>query len=267
MTFFHTIILGIIQGLGEFLPISSSGHLYIIPWLLGWADHGLTFDIALHFGTAVAILIYFRRDWVRLIRAFFRLRPNKEQILSNPDQKLVVLLILATIPGAIIGLLLEKHAETAFRNPLLVGAALAIMGVILWWTDQRGKKSKSVATLSIKDALLIGIAQGLAVIPGVSRAGSTISAGLLLGLGREAAARFSFFMAMPIILGACILKLRHLTLDQLTLEFNLGVLIAGVTGYLAIGGLIRFVQTRSYLVFAYYRVALGALVWIVYFVR
>lgn len=260
MTFLQSIVLGIVQGLGEFLPISSSAHLILVPWLLGWADHGLTFDIALHLGTLVALLIYFRKDWFILARDVVLWRQGFQT-------KLGMLLVLGTIPGAVIGLILEKKVETVFRNPLQVGIILIIMGSILWILDRRGKKQREIQSLSVKDALLIGLAQGIAVIPGVSRSGSTISAALALGLTRESAARFSFLLSLPITAGACLLKLRHLTMADLTPEFFTGILTSFIFGYLAIGGLIRFLQTRSYGVFAIYRWILGLLVIVLYLNR
>lgn len=277
MTSFQSVILGIIQGIGEFLPISSSAHLIIIPWFLNWDDGGLTFDVALHAGTLVALLLYFRAEWFRLLQALFRFRGDSLKLLKNqntsllsPQQRelrLALFIIIATIPGALMGLALEKKAEHTFRNPSLIALNLAVMGAVLWICDRRGAKVKSIEQMDFKDALTIGLSQGLAVIPGISRAGITISTALVKGMHREAAARFSFFLSMPIIAGACILKLRHLTGADLTTPFLLGILAAAVSGYLAIGGLIRFLQQKSYGVFAAYRIVMAIAVWIVAFSR
>ncbi len=254
MDMIHSLILGVVQGIAEFLPISSSAHLIIIPWLLGWSeDGGLTFDVALHFGTLIAIIVYFRHEWVHLVKTFFRVGFKGK----TSDEKMPWFLILATIPGAIFGLLLEKKAETTFRNPGTIGATLAIMGVMLYLADRFSKRSKNLAQITLQDILLIGFAQGFALVPGVSRAGVTIMVGLLCGLDRESAAKFSFWLAMPITAGACLLKLRHLHGADLTPEFLVGVGAAAVFGFLSIGGLIRFLQKRSYGVFAFYRVVVG----------
>ena len=266
MTILQSVVLGIVQGLGEFLPISSSAHLILVPWLLGWDDGGLTFDVALHGGTLIALLVFFRKEWIQFGRALLRFKP---QNLTDPkslgqdiDLKVALYIIIATIPGAVIGLLLEKKAEHAFRDPRLVATTLALMGVILWLADKKGRKSKNLDTLNLGQALGIGVAQGLAVIPGISRSGVTITTALVQGFDREASARFSFFLSMPIIAGACVMKLRHLTGADLTPSFLFGVLAAAISGYLAIGILIRYLQKHSYGVFAVYRILVGVSVWI-----
>jgi len=263
MSLFQGVILGLVQGIAEFLPISSSAHLILIPWILAWDDGGLTFDIALHAGTLIALLIYFRNEWLGLAKGLMAYSKDK----TNRDGQMAIYIILATIPGAIMGLLLEKKAEHAFRDPRIVATNLAFMGFVLWIMDRKGKKTKKIEEISLKESLLIGVAQGFAVIPGFSRAGVTISTALIQGFDRESSARFSFFLSMPIIAGACLLKLRHLTMGDLTLPFLAGIFAAAVSGYLAIGGLIRFLQQRSYGVFAIYRVAAGLVVWILYSVR
>ncbi len=272
MTIIQSVVLGIVQGLGEFLPISSSAHLILVPWLLGWSDDGgLTFDIALHAGTLLSLLFYFRQEWLNLGRSLFRLRihhlTNLNSLESDGNLKTACLIIVATIPTAIIGVLLEKKAESAFRNPLLVGTNLALMGLLLWIYDRRSKKNKSLGNMKFWEAFGIGIFQGLAVVPGVSRSGITITCALAQGFDRKTSARFSFFLCMPIIAGACILKLRHLHLYEIDSVFISGVSAAAISGYFAIGGLIRFLQTRSFGVFAIYRFAIGLLVWGIYFGR
>lgn len=266
MDIFQSTLLGIVQGLSEFLPISSSAHLILVPWIFQWTDDGgLTFDVALHFGTFVALLIYFRKDWVHLTKAFLRLRPkhlNPEELNQDRELKMVLFIILATIPGAVLGLLLEKKAEEAFRSPTLVATDLAVMGVILWLIDTKFSKNKTLSTMRLREALMIGVAQGFALIPGVSRSGVTITMGRAFGFDRESAARFSFLLCMPIIAGACILKLRHLGMNDYTPQFITGILASAVSGYFVIGGLLKFLRTRSYAVFAIYRVAFGIFVWI-----
>lgn len=252
--------MGLVQGLGEFLPISSSAHLVLVPWLFRWQDPGLTFDIALHLGTLIAVAIYFWRDWLRLIGKGFT-------DTKSTDGKLFWYLVLATIPGAAIGYALEKQAETVFRNPLLIAFMLVVLGVILYWADRKSAKKTDVAHITLKTSFLIGISQALAIIPGVSRSGITMTTGLLLGMTREGAARFSFLLSAPIIFGAAAIKLPHIIAHPslITNEFLIGMLVAAVSGIASIGFLLRYVQTKTFLPFVWYRFALGALVVIVVF--
>jgi len=212
LSIFEAVILGIVQGMGEFLPISSSAHLVLVPWLMGWYYAGLTFDVALHMGTLIAVVAYFWKDWLKLIKAGFFKRPSTE---SN----LFWYLVVATIPGAVIGYLFEQQAETIFREPLLIGIMLILLGVVLYLADKLTPSKKLLEEVRLGDSLLIGISQALALIPGVSRAGATMTAGRLLGLNREAAARFSFLMSTPIIFGAGVMQLRHLTLEDINTSF------------------------------------------------
>src|SRR5204862_3367045 len=175
MTPLQAIALGIIQGLSEFLPISSSAHLTLAPWLFHWRDPGLAFDVALHFGTLIAVLWYFRAQWVALVGAAVGIVIHRR--VETEEERRVVYLIIATIPGAIAGLALEKYAESAFRDPKLIATVLIIMGVVLWWTDKRAAQDRPLASMRWIDALLIGLAQMFAIVPGVSRSGSTITAG------------------------------------------------------------------------------------------
>ncbi len=257
MTVFHAVVLGILQGLAEFLPISSSAHLALAPWLFGWPDPGLAVDVALHFGTLVAVLWYFRREWVRLVIAAKDIVINRA--VATEQQRLVVFLIIGTIPGAIAGKLLEKEAESAFRAPALVAAALMVLGVLLWAADRFAPQDKPVERMRWTDALLIGLAQMFAIIPGVSRSGSTITAGRALGMTRAGAAVFSFLLSMPIIAGAALLKLPQAVHEYgLSAPLVAGVVASAVSGWLAISVLLRFVTRNSYGVFALYRLLLGA---------
>lgn len=264
----QSIILGLVQGLGEFLPISSSGHLIIVPWIMGWEDHGLTFDVALHFGTLLSLIIFFRRDILTLIQYTIELiaRPGEisKKYQADHNSRLVVQIFLASIPGAVIGLLLEKKVETVFRFAPQVAVALAIMGFILWYVDRVGRKTETIKSLKLKHVLMIGFAQGLAVVPGISRSGSTISMALALGQTREDAARFSFLLALPITLGACLLKLKDIHESDLTLNFFSGIFVSFLSGLLAIGFLLKFVRTRSFGVFAIYRFFVSAVVLYLY---
>jgi undecaprenyl-diphosphatase len=258
----QAIILGLVQGLGEFLPISSSAHLVLVPWLFGWADPGMTFDIALHVGTFIAVVLYFWKDWLNLI----------SQGLTRPKEregKLFWYLVLATIPGAAIGYLLEHKAETIFRNPLLIAVMLIIMGGILFWVDRQGKKKIDVKHVSLKTSILIGLSQALAIIPGVSRSGVTMTTALVLGMTREGAARFSFLLSAPIIFGAAAIKMPQVIANpaMINTPFIVGMIVACISGLASIGFLLRFVQKKSFLPFALYRFMLGAVVIAVYAFR
>ena len=266
MTTFQALVLGILQGLGEFLPISSSAHLALAPWLFGWKDPGLAFDVALHFGTLLAVLWYFRKEWVALIVAALRI--VRQRKLETDEDRRVVYLIIATIPGAIAGKLLEEKAETVFRNPVLVASALILMGIVLWIVDARARQDRQLGTMRWKDALLIGLAQMFAIIPGVSRSGSTMTAGRALTFTRESAAVFSFLMSMPIIAAAATLKLPDAIHQYgITTPFVVGVVSSALSGWLAIAVLLRYVTRNSFGVFAVYRIIVGAGVLLVVLLR
>ena len=259
MTVFQALILGIIQGLSEFLPISSSAHLALAPWILHWPDPGLAFDVALHFGTLLAVLWYFRTEWLALLIAAKDIVVRRR--VESERERRVLYLIVATIPGAIAGLALEKQAEGTFRDPRLVAAALIVMGILLWVVDRFAARDRVLSSMTWRDALLTGVAQMFAIIPGVSRSGSTITAGRGLRFNREDAAVFSFLMSMPIIAAAAVLKLPQAIHEQgLSAPMIVGILASAVSGWLAITVLLRLVIRHSYGVFAVYRVVLGAAV-------
>jgi len=257
---FQAIVLGIIQGLGEFLPISSSAHLVLVPWLMGWVYAGLTFDVALHVGSLFAIGGFFWRDWLELVS-------NGLQRKKNTEGRMFWYLVLATIPGAITGYMLEDMAETALRHPLLIGIMLMVMGVILHFVDTRSPATKKLPDMGLKETLLIGVSQALAIIPGVSRSGITMTAGRLFGLTRETSARFSFLLATPIIAGAGLKKLLEITAADLTIPFFTGVAVSAVVGFFAIKFLLQYLARFSYALFVWYRLILGTLVICVYLVR
>jgi undecaprenyl-diphosphatase len=251
-------VLGALQGLGEFLPISSSGHLIVVPWLFGWPDQSLAFDVALHLGTLAAVAYAFAGDWVRLFRGFFGgLREGRP--FADPDGRLLGLLALASVPGAVAGLALDDWAETVFRSPTLVGVTMAVMGGVLWIADRRAASAGAEGPLGLRDALLIGCAQALALVPGVSRSGATISAALFLGHRREEAARFSFLLATPITFGAAMLKVPEILRAGDWTPVLVGMVSAAVVGFAAIRLLLRYVRTRDYLPFVWYRFAFAAL--------
>ena len=254
------MVLGIVQGIGEFLPISSSAHLVIVPWLMKWAYAGLTFDVALHVGTLIGVVSYFWRDWLVLLRNGFSRRPGKER-------NLFWYLVLATIPGAVIGYVFEKQAETVFREPLLIGIMLIVMGIVLYAADRLSLVRKGLNQLTLADALGIGISQALAIIPGVSRAGITMTCGRLLSLKRETAARFSFLLSTPIIFSAGILQLKQLQVADLNIPFITGVFVSALVGYLAIKFLLSYLTRHGFGLFVWYRLLLGLLVIIVALTR
>ena len=257
---FQAIVLGIVQGLTEFLPVSSSAHLILVPWLLRWVeDPGLAFDVVLHLGTLLALLIFYWREWLEMAASVV----NGNQI----RRRLLFLLIVASVPGAIIGILLEKEAETIFRSPLLIAATMATLGVFLWAADAYGSDKRKIDDFSLLDALLIGLSQALAIIPGVSRSGATITTARILGIERADAANFSFLMATPIIAGAGLLEAHKAFHEGITAQLGWGFTASAIFGLIAIAGLLQFVKTHSYRSFAIYRIGLAVLVVAVAFMR
>ena len=268
MEIFHSFVLGLVQGLGEFLPISSSAHLIITPWLFKWNDPGLGFDVALHWGTLLAVLVYFRTDVRDLARGFWHsLFKSTRDLKNNIYQKLSWLLIIASVPGALIGKLLESKAEHAFRSPLLVAVTISSFGIILLLADWLGKRVKNLDRITKLDALLIGIGQALAIIPGVSRSGATIAAGLGLGFKREDAARFSFLMSIPIIFGAGLVSLKDGFGGAPYPELLVGFVTAAVFGFLSIKYLLQYLSRHDFKVFVWYRLLFAGLILALYFVR
>lgn len=265
MTVFHALVLGIVQGLAEFLPISSSAHLSLVPFVFGWEDPGLAFDVALHLGTLAAVLWYFRQEWVNLSRAGFAIL--RTQRISGDEQWRAVYIVIATIPGAIGGLLLEKYAESIFRAPALTAAMLIVMGTMLWAADKYARQDRPLSAIRWTDALLIGIAQVFALIPGVSRSGSTMTAGRALGFDRTSAATFSFLMSMPITAAAAVLKVPEALREGITTPILVGILASGISGWLAISVLLRYVSKNSFGIFAAYRWILGLAVLALVFLR
>jgi undecaprenyl-diphosphatase len=263
----QAIVMGIVQGLTEFLPVSSSGHLIIVPFLFGWTDPFITslaFSVMLHLGTLAALLVYFRADWVRLVPAGLAAIRDRS-FRGDPDRRLAWLLVAATIPAAIAGFLLSDLIETAFRDVGLVAVTLVGGAVILWLADRWGGRTKGVDDVTFPVAGAIGAAQALALVPGISRSGISISAARFAGLDREAAARFSFLMATPITAGAIIFEVRKLVTGEAGVVVSLGPLVAGmlaafVSGMIAIGFLLRYLRTRSLTIFVVYRLVLAAVV-------
>jgi undecaprenyl-diphosphatase len=256
MSFLEAIALGILQGATEFLPVSSSAHLALTHWITGWQhspDADLTFDVALHFGTLLAILIYFARDWF--------------DFLKRRD-RIVAYVLLACIPGALAGAKFEELAGTAFRDPRLIAALLAVMGLVMAAAEKWGPKRREIEGMSLLDAIWIGLSQALAIMPGVSRSGITMTTGLFLGLSRQAAARFSFLLATPILLGATLWKCRHIlhgTAGIGAAPMILGVLTSAIVGLACISFLMSFLRRHSFYPFVIYRLALAAVVLVLTF--
>jgi undecaprenyl-diphosphatase len=287
MTLLQAIILGIVQGLTEYIPISSSAHLIIVPWLFGWHDPALTslsFDVALHLGTLLAVIWFFARDWVRLIRAGLASLLERK-LGADPDRKLAWLLVIGCIPGGIAGVLGESRIDALFHQPgvpiarmaiIIMGVIITALALILFVVERLAQRTRTLDSLTLKDALLIGLAQALAIFPGVSRSGSTITAGLALNLKRETAARFSFLLSAPIIAGAG-LKSAWDMLQQIRgggafssaelILFPFGFVAAAVSGYFCIKYLLRFLQKNSTDLFVYYRWGLAVLIILVAIVR
>jgi undecaprenyl-diphosphatase len=286
VTILQAIILGIVQGLTEFIPISSSAHLVIVPWLFRWTDpalESLTFDIALHLGTLLALLVFFATDWVRLIRAGIASIVERK-IGGDRDRQLAWLLVIGCIPGGIAGVLLESKITEWFHAPhtpiqptamVAMGIIIALLGALLFLAERFARHERKMDKLTLKDAIAIGLAQAFAVFPGVSRSGSTITAGLAMGLERETAARFSFLLSAPIIAGAGLKSLWEIykgvqvgaIASADLILFPAGFIAAAISGYLCIKFLLRFLQKNPTDIFVYYRWALAALVVIVALAR
>lgn len=278
-TFVEAVILGLIQGATEFIPVSSSAHLVVVPWLFGWSDPALTslpFDIALHLGTLAAVLIFFAKDWVRLLRAFFQSAVQR-RIQPDPGRRLAWLLLLGTIPGALAGYLFEGAIDDLFHTPgapiapaamLAMAGIVAVFGAILLLADRAARHIRELEELTLFQTVLIGLAQALAVFPGVSRSGATIAAGLALGFKREDAARFSFLLSAPIIAGAGLKSAFDIFSDLKTgalsgsdmLLFAAGFLAAAVSGYFCIRFLLRYLQKNKIDLFVFYRWGLAAVI-------
>ena len=286
MIIFQAIILGLVQGFTEFIPISSSAHLIIVPWLFGWEDKALTsltFDVALHLGTLLALLVFFAGDWVRLIRAGVASIVERK-MGDDHNRRMAWFLVVGCIPGAIVGALAESKIEQLFHEPdaphqvsamIAMAVIIALLGGALFLAERLARHLRRLSQITFKDSLLIGLAQALAIFPGVSRSGSTITAGLALGLEREAAARFSFLLSAPIIAGAGLKSLWDILKDLKSgalaqsdlILFSIGLIIAAVSGYVCIKYLLRFLQKNPTDLFVYYRWALAVLIIVVALVR
>jgi len=262
MDYLEPILLGLLQGATEFLPVSSSGHLVLAEAFFHIQEASMSFDVALHMGTLLAIVIYFRREFLALFRAM--LRPDRSDETVRANHRLALFLIVATLPAAVAGKLFGDQIEAKLRQPAVVASTLAGLGLILLWAENIGRRSRSLSELGWADAIIIGLAQTCALVPGVSRSGITMTAGLFRNLDRPTAARFSFLMSAPIIAGAGLLngiKIIRQGLPPGQGSFFLaGFFASAISGYVFIAFLMRFIQTKSFAVFAYYRIALAGAV-------
>ncbi|MCL6647806.1 MAG: undecaprenyl-diphosphatase UppP [Chloroflexi bacterium] len=266
MDLLQAAALGILQGLTEFLPISSSGHLVLAHTLLGWqTENDLTFDVALHLGTLAAVLTYFAREIFQLVVA--TVRSLLRRSFADPLARLGLCLIVGTLPGVVAGVLLESAAERAFRDPRLVALMLLLFSGVMWLAERLASQKRSLVSLRLMDALVVGAAQAVALVPGVSRSGITISAGLVRGIARADAARFSFLLAAPITAGAAVLQLTKLALSgiasEMVLPFLVGIVSSAIVGFLCIVFLLRFLSRFSLRVFIAYRVLLALIVLVI----
>ena len=260
----QSIILGLIQGITEFLPVSSTAHLFLVPWLFSWQDQGLPFTVALHVGSLFAILYCFREELVLIIRDFF-CGLRSFSFKGRQDGKTGIYLIVATLPAVAAGFLFERYASGVLRDPLAVAAFLLGFGVLLYISDRKTTASKTLRDMNLADALFFGVAQAFAILPGASRAGVTITGGLFRNYRREEAARFSFLLAIPVIVAAGVFEIRHLGYAEMfQWSFALGVATSFVSALFAIRFLLGYVRTRSFTLFVVYRVVLSVVIIAVY---
>lgn len=271
MDFFRAVVLGIVQGLTEFLPISSSGHLVLVPKLFGWDDQGLAFDVGLHVGTMLALLAYFWRDWLRMAVATVGdvVRERRHVSAYGDDSHLFLLIALGSIPAAAVGLLFADWFEEHAREPWLVAVMLAVMGTVMLIADRISRRDRTMSTISVRDAVIIGLAQAIALIPGVSRSGATMSAGLFLNLSRDTAARFAFLLGTPAFAGAAFVEAGNLSgqSGSAWAQLIIGLVTSAVVGVLVIHYLLRFLRTRSLLPFVSYRYGVAAVTLFVLAIR
>lgn len=271
MSLLQVVVLAFVQGITEFLPVSSTAHLYLTSWLLGWHAEELTFDIALHIGTLIAVLLYFYRDWLQIAAQGFGLSYGRDEELKM-NRGLLWLLAIGSIPVGVFGLLFNKQAETTWRNPIVMATTLIAVGVVMWLAERAAKHKRNLATINLGDAVAIGASQALAIIPGASRSGVTITAGLFRGMTRESAARFSFLLSTPAIAAAAAKALHDLTKHgglprEMLAPFALGVAVSAITGMAVIAWFLRFLRQRSLAFFVYYRIIFGIIVLALAFFR
>lgn len=264
MPLYQAVVLALVQGLTEFLPVSSTAHLALVPWFLHWKDPGLPFDIALHVGTLAAVVVYFYRDWVTIFTRGLGLKPAGSSDLDG-SPRLLWWLAAATVPIGLAGLAFKHQIEATWRTPVVMAIMLIVVGLVMAAAERYGKRSRGVGEMSVLDALLIGVAQALAVVPGTSRSGITISAGLFRNLDRSAAARFSFLLSTPATAAAALKSFYDLykaggIAPDLRLAFAVGIVVSALSGWAAIAILMRFLKRQTFYPFVAYRFALGVLI-------
>lgn len=269
MPLYQAIVLALVQAFTEFLPISSSAHLTVLPRLLGWTDPGLAFDVALHAGTLLAVLLYFFKDWVTLTLCGLGLKypANATNEEVSQHRRFFWYMVIGTIPGGIVGFLFEKRIEEQFRTLPIIAVSMIVLGLLMWWADAKSRLERPLEESNIGDAVTIGAAQALALCPGVSRSGVTITTGLFRRFTREAATRFSFLLSTPLIAGAAVSHLPNLIklhkaggLDLPLSTLVISIAVSGVVGYLVIAFFLRYLQTRTLKPFVFYRLIFGIIV-------
>ena len=267
MTILHAIILGIVQGLTEFLPISSSGHLNVFPWLFNWETMSEGFDVALHIGTLLALVIFFFKDWINLLKAGYKKAIKKE---DSAEGKIFWYLVIATIPAGILSLILDKLSDNIIGNDInfqmaIIAITLIVMGILLYIADKKSKSTTNYENISLKQSIFIGASQAIAAaFPGVSRSGITMTVARFLKVDRESAAKFSFMLAMPITLAAVVFDLANFTFD---IAIILGIIASFITGVIVIKFLMNYLKKGSFKIFAIYRIIFGAIILGIYFLR
>jgi undecaprenyl-diphosphatase len=271
MPLLQVIVLAVVQGITEFLPISSTAHLYLTSWLLGWQAEALDFDIALHIGTLLAILLYFLRDWLQVLAQGLGMRFGRDEELKQ-NRMMLWLLAVATVPVGVFGFVFNKQAETTWRNPYVMGVMLVAVGVLMWLAERAGRKRRDLSSLNLPDSVAIGVAQALSIVPGTSRSGITISAGLYRDFDRPSAARFSFLLSTPAIAAAAGKALydmhKHGGLGAiLNAPFLVGVGVSALTGCAVIAWFLHYLRRSSLLPFVYYRIIFGIIVIALAFIR
>jgi undecaprenyl-diphosphatase len=276
MPLYQAIVLALVQAFTEFLPVSSTAHLTLFPWLLGWQDPGLAFDVALHAGTLVAVLFYFFKDWLTLglcgVGLKYPANAPSEEVAQH--KKLFWYMVIGTIPGGLLGALFERQIEDRFRTPYVIAISMVAVALVMWWADSKSRLTRPLEQSNLGDALTIGTAQALALCPGVSRSGITITAGLFRGFSREAATRFSFLLSTPLIAGAVVSHLPKLIklhkaggLDLPLSTLLISILVSGIAGYFVIAFFLRYLQTHTLKVFVFYRLLFGIIVLVLAFLQ
>lgn len=269
MEYFQSSILALIQGITEFLPISSSGHLVLVPYIFNWDYRGLSFDVALHFGTVIAIIAFFWKDWLAVSKnafGFKKLKADSQKPkATNLPANLLWQIIIASIPAAIVGFLINGYIESSLQSPLLIAVNLIFFGLLLWLSDKISKKSRQLSAISYKLSFAVGLMQSIALIPGVSRSGITMTGARFAGLGREDSARFSFLLGTPAMIGAALFESIKFDFSSINPSFILAIIVSAITGFLAIKYLIEYLKRGNFAVFAIYRIVLAVIVLLFYF--